>query len=196
MDSNYNIKNMPRNDNELTNIISSGNENTFLFRVYLLITLQLMMTTGLVYFYFLDPTYLLFMRDHFYFFWIAFIAFFVNNFFIFSNLSRARRCPFSLFFFLMSVLPQSYMFSLSCISFKTQDVLNLFIIASAAYFGMSFYAASSKSIIRIRNCLISGIIGMGLAVGLMSLYLGDFNLNMIFSTIGVALSLVFVSIDS
>ena len=72
----------------------------------------------------------------------------------------------------------------------------MFIIASAAYFGMSFYAASTKMIIRIRNCLISGITAMGLAFGIMSFYLGDININMIFSTIGVALSLVFVSIDS
>ena len=61
---------------------------------------------------------------------------------------------------------------------------------------MSLYAASTKIIIRIRNCLISGITAMGLAVGLMSFYLGGTNVNMIFSTIGVALSLVFVSIDS
>ena len=37
---------------------------------------------------------------------------------------------------------------------------------------------------------------MGLAVGLISVYLGTFNVSMIFSTVGVALSLVFVSIDS
>lgn len=61
---------------------------------------------------------------------------------------------------------------------------------------MSFYAASTKIIIRIRNCLISGITAMGLAVGLISVYLGTFNVSMILSTIGVALSLVFVSIDS
>ena len=69
-------------------------------------------------------------------------------------------------------------------------------IASAAYLGMSFYAASTKFIIRIRNCLISGITAMGLAVGLISVYLGGSNVNMIFSTIGIAISLVFVSIDS
>ncbi len=74
--------------------------------------------------------------------------------------------------------------------------MNLFIIASVAYLGMSLYAASTKVIIRIKNCLISGITAMGLAVGLISAYLGTFNASMIFSMIGVALSLVFVSIDS
>ena len=61
---------------------------------------------------------------------------------------------------------------------------------------MSLYAASTKFIIRIRNCLISGITAMGLSLGLISIYLGAVNVDLIFSTIGVALSLVFVSIDS
>lgn len=74
--------------------------------------------------------------------------------------------------------------------------MNLFIIAFSAYFAMSFYAGSTKNIIRIRNCLISGIVGMGFAVGLVTVFLGGININMIFCTIGVALSLVFVSIDS
>ena len=61
---------------------------------------------------------------------------------------------------------------------------------------MSFYAAITSMIIRIRYTLISGIIAMMLAASLITIYCGEPSINMVFSIIGVALSLVFVSIDS
>jgi FtsH-binding integral membrane protein len=109
----------------------------------------------------------------------------------------SRKVPINYILLLIITLGQSYMLSMICALYEPKLVFMVFLIGSVSFFGMSLYAACASYDLTIYGSIIWGLMSCMLTISLLFLFVRGIKiLYLIYSALGVIVTLVFVAVDT
>ena len=134
---------------------------------------------------------------NFYLFYVALIVSMAGEIALICSKRVARKVPLNYLLLLVITFGQSYMLSMICAAYEPKLVFMVFVIASISFISMSAYAYTARFDLTIQGSIIWGISACMLTISLMFFFISGLRfLFLIYSALGVIMTLVFVAVDT
>jgi FtsH-binding integral membrane protein len=187
----------PQNDLEQINVSYSNDEqNGFIRKVYGIFTSQIACTMVFVGFSMMYPEFTKWQIQNIALFWVLFVLNIAAQCTLICNKEIARSVPINYILLAFITFSEGYLISLVCAKYTPASVFKVFILTTAAFGGMTFYAVTTKHDITIFYSVAAGVSMLTFAMFFVLLFTASPMLQMVYSFLMVILALLYVAIDT
>jgi protein lifeguard len=156
-----------------------------------------LVTTAFVAYVLSDDKITVWQMRNFFLFYIALIVSLVAEITLMCSNRIARKVPLNYILLFVITIGQSYMLSMICAVYEPELVFLVFVIGTISFLAMSVYAYTAQYDLTIYGSVIWGISACMLTISIMFFFVrGIRTMFLIYSALGVILTLVFVAVDT
>ena len=193
----WNNTNDSNNDDyEVFDLKDSNVRLNFIKKVYCILTVQMMLTTGVVACALVYPEYDKFAQQNMWLLWTSLALNLISMYALVYSRTAARTVPYNYILLFIFTITESYMVSLITLKYDPQTVLIAAGLTVALFLGLTFYACVTKTDFTICGGLLFSMLLVLIFASIFSLIFKSRQLEIIISAISLVIFSIYIIYDT
>lgn len=186
-----------QDDLEQVNLLMQVDTNSFIRRVFIIFTGQMIFSTLCVAAAAKSESVSKFQYEHFHLSWLVLGLYVLCDVGLLCERRLSRQAPVNYIILLVATLCQGYILSLTCMTAAPEGVLEVFLVTSSTFVGMTLYGLAARKDIGVRGSILAGAVAGGIALGVVVTQFERASvIHLAISSLFVFIALTFVAIDT